>query len=60
MARESFSKYLEISLGSRKINKSKFIEVKINEVLEELDKIEFSVLALNQMLKVVKSFLTNN
>jgi hypothetical protein len=59
IAKNSFIKYLIIRLGSRKINKTKFIETKINKLKEELDKLEYSGLAFNQMLKVIKSSITN-
>jgi hypothetical protein len=47
---ENFVKYLVIPLGSRKICKTKFVEAKIQKVLEELDKAEFSGLAINQIV----------
>jgi hypothetical protein len=59
IAKNSFTKYLIIPLGSRKINKTKFIETKINKLKEELDKLEYSGLAFNQMLKMIKCFITN-
>jgi hypothetical protein len=52
----NFIKYLGIPLGSRRFWKTKFIETK---VLEEIDKLEFSGLAFNQMLRVIKNFITN-
>jgi hypothetical protein len=54
-----FIKYLGIPLGSRRIGKVKFIETKIKKVFEEIDKLEFSGLAFNQMIRVIKNFITN-
>jgi hypothetical protein len=56
---DRFVKYLGIPLGSRKLCKTKFLESKIQKVLEELDKAEFSGLAINQIVRVVKSYILN-
>jgi hypothetical protein len=57
MGKEDFIKYLGVSLGSRRISKKKFIEAKFNKIYEELDKLEHSELAFNQMVKVIKGFI---
>jgi hypothetical protein len=59
VAKDGFIKYLDVPLGSRKIEKKKFLENKINKVFEEFNKLEYSVLAFNQMMKVIRSFITN-
>jgi hypothetical protein len=59
MGREEYIKSLGVPLGSRKISKKKFIEAKINKIREELDKLEFSGLAFNQMVKTIRNFITN-
>jgi hypothetical protein len=59
MSREEYIKYLGVPLGSRKISKKRFIEAKINKVREELDKLEFSGLAFNQIVKTIRNFITN-
>jgi hypothetical protein len=59
MVKEDFIKYLGVLLGSRRISKKKFMDAKINKINEELDKLEFSGLAFNQMVKVIKCFFTN-
>jgi hypothetical protein len=56
---DSFVKYLGIPLGSRKLCKTKFLESKIQKVLEELDKAEFSRLAINQIVRVIKCYILN-
>jgi hypothetical protein len=59
MAKNSFIKYLEIPLGSIKLSKTKFLEVKVQKVLEELDKVEFSGFALHQVMKVMRRLILN-
>jgi hypothetical protein len=59
MGKEEYIMYLGVPLGSRKISKKKFIEAKINKVYEELDKLEFSGLAFNQIIKTIRCFITN-
>jgi hypothetical protein len=54
-----FVKYLGIPLGSRKIAKKKFIDAKISKIYEELDKCELGGLAINQQVKVIRSFICN-
>jgi hypothetical protein len=56
---KNFVKYLGIPLGLRKICKTKFIEAKIQKVLEELDKAEFSGLAINQIVRVIRCHILN-
>jgi hypothetical protein len=59
IGKENYIKYLGVPLGSRKISKKKFLEAKINKVYEELDKLEFSGLAFNQIIKTIRNFITN-
>jgi hypothetical protein len=54
-----FVKYLGIPLGSRKISKKKFIDAKFSKIYEELDKCELWGLAINQQVKVIRSFICN-
>jgi hypothetical protein len=56
---DSFVKYLEIPLGSRKLCKTKFLETKIQKVLNELDKAEFCRLAINQIVRIIKCYILN-
>jgi hypothetical protein len=56
---DSFIKYLRIPLGSRRLGKVKFIETKIKKIFEEIDKLEYNGLAFNQMIRVIKNFITN-
>jgi hypothetical protein len=46
-------------MSSKKIGKTKFIEAKIQKVLEELDKAEFCGLALNQVIRVIRCYILN-
>jgi hypothetical protein len=46
-------------MGSRKISKTKFLKTKVQKVFEELDKAEFSGLALNQIMITIRSFILN-
>jgi hypothetical protein len=57
--KEEYIKYLGVPLESKRISKRKFIDAKINKMYEELDKLEFSGLAFNQMVKTIRCFLTN-
>jgi hypothetical protein len=41
-------------LGSKRIGKIKFAEAKIQKMLYEIDRLEYSGLAINQMLKVIR------
>jgi hypothetical protein len=50
---KSFIKFLGVPMGSRKVSKVKFTESKIQKVLEDLDKVEFCGLALNQIIRVI-------
>jgi hypothetical protein len=50
---------LGVPVGSRKISKNKFIEAKIEKVLEELDKAEFSGLAINQIIRIIRCYICN-
>jgi hypothetical protein len=59
IAGKSFVKYLCILMDSRKIGKTKFIEAKIKRVLEELDKVEFSGFAINQIIRVIRCYILN-
>jgi hypothetical protein len=58
LGREEYIKF-GVRLGSRKISKKKFIEAKINKINEELDKLEFSRLVFNQIVKTIRNFITN-
>jgi hypothetical protein len=49
-----YIKYLMIPLGSKRIGKIKFAEAKIQKMLYEIGRLEFSGLAINQMLKVIR------
>jgi hypothetical protein len=46
-------------MGSKKICKTKFIEAMVQRVLEELDKVEFCGLALNQIIRVIGCYILN-
>jgi hypothetical protein len=59
IADEGFIKYLGIQLGSRRIGKVEFMETKVKKIFEEIDKLEYSGLAFNQMIRVIKNFITN-
>jgi hypothetical protein len=59
MGKEEFIKYLGVPLGSRRLSRKKFIEAKFNKVYEELDKLEFSGLAFNQIVKTIRCFISN-
>jgi hypothetical protein len=59
IGKNDFIKYLGVPLGSRKIAKKKFIEAKVNKVFEEFDKLEFSGLAFNQIVRTIRCFITN-
>jgi hypothetical protein len=52
MSELEYVKYLGVPLGSRRIGKVKFAEAKIQKILYEKDILEYSGLAINQMLKV--------
>jgi hypothetical protein len=41
-------------LGSKRIGKVKFAEAKIQKMLYEIDRLEYSGVAINQMLKVIR------
>jgi hypothetical protein len=56
---DNFIKYLGIQLGSRRLGKVKFIETKVKKIFEEIDKLEYSGLAFNQMIRIIKNFITN-
>jgi hypothetical protein len=56
---KSFVKHLGAPMGSKKIYKTKFIEVEVQRVLEELDKVEFCGLALNQIIHVIRCYIYN-
>jgi hypothetical protein len=56
---DSFIKYLGIPLGSKRMGKVKFIESKIKKIFEEIDKLEYSGLAFNQMIRTIKNFIIN-
>jgi hypothetical protein len=45
-----YIKYLGVPLGSKRIVKDKFSEAKIQKMLYEINRLEFSGLAINQML----------
>jgi hypothetical protein len=42
---------------SRKISKTKILEAKVQKVFEGLDKVEFSGRGLNQIMKIIKSYI---
>jgi hypothetical protein len=44
-------------MGSKMICKTKFIEAKVQRVLEELDKAEFPGLALNQVIGIIRCYI---
>jgi hypothetical protein len=52
-----FIKYLEAPLGSKRIVKTKFVEAKMEKLFYQLDKLEFSGLVINQMLRVIRRFI---
>jgi hypothetical protein len=56
---DNFVKYLGVPVGSRKICKTKFIEAKIQKVLEELGKAKFSVLAINEIIRIIRCYICN-
>jgi hypothetical protein len=49
-----YVKYLGVPLGSKRISKVKFAEAKIQKMLYEIDRLEYSGLAINQMLKIIR------
>jgi hypothetical protein len=49
-----FMKYLKIPMDAKRICKKKYVESKIQRALEELDKVEYSSLPLNQIMRVIK------
>jgi hypothetical protein len=59
VANKNFIKYLGVPLESRKVSKVKFIEAKIQKVLEELDNVEFSGLAINQIILEIRCYILN-
>jgi hypothetical protein len=52
-------KYLGVPFRSRKVSKKKFIEAKMNKIYEEMNKLEFSRLVFNQIVKTIRCFITN-
>jgi hypothetical protein len=56
---KSFIKYHGAPMGSKKICKTKFIEAKIQKVLEELGKAEFCGLDINQLIPVIGCYILN-
>jgi hypothetical protein len=50
---KTFVKYLGVPIGSKKLCKKQFIEAKVQKVFEEIDKVEFSGLAINQNIRVI-------
>jgi hypothetical protein len=54
-----FIKYLGIPLWSKRVGKVKFVESKIKKIFEEIDKLEYSGFAFNQMIRTIKNFITN-
>jgi hypothetical protein len=59
IGKNDFIKCLGAPLGSRKIAKKKFIEAKVNKVFEEFDKLEFSRLVFNQIVRTIRCFIAN-
>jgi hypothetical protein len=49
-----YTKYLGVPLGSKRIDKIKFEEAQIQKMLYKIHRLEFSGLATNQMLKVIR------
>jgi hypothetical protein len=49
-----YVKYLGVPLGSKRIGKVNFAEDKIQKMLYEIDRLEYSGLAINEMLKVIR------
>jgi hypothetical protein len=43
-------------LSSKRIGKVKFAEAKIQKILIEIDRLEYSGLAINQILKVIRKY----
>jgi hypothetical protein len=43
-------KNIGVPMRSKRISKRKFLEAKVQKVLEELDKIEYSIRVLNQLI----------
>jgi hypothetical protein len=46
-------------METKSISKKKFAEAKIQKVMEELDKVEYSGLAFNQILKAIRCYIAN-
>jgi hypothetical protein len=43
-----------VPLGSKRIGKVKFAEAKIQQILYEINRLEYSGLVINQMLKAIR------
>jgi hypothetical protein len=56
---DTFVKYLVVPIGSKRICKKKFIEAKVQKFFEELDKIEYCGLAINQVIRVIRCYIVN-
>jgi hypothetical protein len=54
----SYIKYLGVPIGSKRIAKKKFAEVKLQKLYSELDKLESSNLSINQKLKVIRNIIS--
>jgi hypothetical protein len=55
----SYIKYLGVPIGSKRIAKKKFAEVKSQKIYSELDKLESSNLPINQKLIVIGNFISS-
>jgi hypothetical protein len=59
VASNKFVKYLRVPMGSKRISKTKFLEGKVQIFFEELDKMEYSDLALNQIIRTIRCYILN-
>jgi hypothetical protein len=59
VASNKFVKYLGVPMGSKRTSKTKFLEGKVQKVLEELNKVGYSGPALNQMIRTIRCYIFN-
>jgi hypothetical protein len=59
VASNKFVKYPGVLIEFKKIIKMKFLEAKVQKNLKELDKVKYSGLALNQMIRTIRCYILN-
>lgn len=51
--------FLEILMGARRITKVNFVDDKMQEIIEELDKVEYIIISFNQMIRIIRCYIVN-